>query len=254
VWKLLSAGRERTKGTPAVLLDVDGTLVDSVYWHTIAWSRAFRDHGVDVPAWTIHRHVGMGGDHLIEAVAGADVEVALGDHLRDRRRARFSELLDEVRPLPGADQLLRALGASGVAVSLASSAEPHELERYVALLDADDLVDDRTDAGDVTATKPEPELVEVALARLGGPPAVMVGDATWDCIAAGRAGIPTIGVLTGGFSRTELLEAGAVEVADDLDGVRQLLLDSNGPQVPPAPSTELPPRVGSGAQGRSGTG
>lgn len=211
-------------GPPGVLLDVDGTLVDSVYWHTIAWQRAFRDHGVEVPAHVIHRHVGMGGDRFVSAVAGADVEDELGDVVRRARRERFAPLLDEVRALPGADDLLRALAQAGFRVSLASSAEPHELERYVELLGADDLVDDRTDAGDVNETKPAPDLVELALRRVGGPPAVMVGDAIWDCIAAERAGLETIGVLTGGTSADELSAAGARDVVPDLASLQQLLL------------------------------
>jgi HAD superfamily hydrolase (TIGR01509 family) len=211
-------------GRPGVLLDVDGTLVDSVYLHTIAWQRAFRDHGVEVPAHLIHRAVGMGGDRLVTAVAGADVEDRLGDDVRRARRERFAPLLDEVRPLPGADDLLRALARASFRVSLASSAEPHELERYVELLSLDNLIDDRTDAGDVDETKPAPDLVELALRRLGGPPAVMVGDAVWDCIAAAQAGLETIGVLTGGTSAEELLAAGAREVVPDLASLQQVLL------------------------------
>jgi HAD superfamily hydrolase (TIGR01509 family) len=213
-------------GRPGVLLDVDGTLVDSVYWHTIAWQRAFRDHGVEVPAHVLHRHVGMGGDRLVSAVAGADVEDELGEAVRRARRERFAPLLDEVRVLPGAEELLRALRGADFRVSLASSAEPRELERYVQLLGAETFVDDRTDAGDVDETKPAPDLVELALRRIGGPPAVMVGDAIWDCIAAERAGLETIGVLTGGTSAEELLSAGARQVVPDLVSVQQALLAS----------------------------
>jgi HAD superfamily hydrolase (TIGR01509 family) len=211
--------------TLGVLLDVDGTLVDSVYLHTIAWQRAFRRHALEVPAWLIHRHIGMGGDHLVEAVAGAVVERTLGDTIRDARRAYFGAVIDEVRPVDGATSFLQALGATGMRVSLATSAEPEELRRYRALLGSDDIVDVRIDASQVARTKPNPDLVAEALERIGGGPAVMVGDSTWDCISAERAGVPTIGVLTGGFSREELSHAGAAAVAGDLEEARRMLED-----------------------------
>ena len=104
-----------------VLLDVDGTLVDSVYLHTIAWQRAFRRHALEVPAWMIHRHIGMGGDHLVEAVAGADVERTLGEAIRETRRVTFRSVVNEVRPISGAARFLRALNDAGMRVSLATS-------------------------------------------------------------------------------------------------------------------------------------
>lgn len=209
----------------AVLLDVDGTLVDSVYLHAIAWQRAMIAHGVDVPTWWIHRHVGMGGDQLVEAVAGGEVEEQLGDRIREARTARFAELLPEVRPLPGAIDLLVALRETGMRISLTSSAESAELEHYRRLLGEDAKIDDATDAGDVERTKPDPELITTALRRIGGPPAVMVGDATWDCVAAARANVPSIGVATGGFARQELLASGAASVVRNLSELRALVLE-----------------------------
>jgi HAD superfamily hydrolase (TIGR01549 family) len=206
-----------------VLLDVDGTLVDSVYLHTIAWARAFGRHGVEVPTWMIHRHIGMGGDQLVEAVAGSDVEQRFGPTIRDTRRDLFQGLLEEVRPLPGAIMLLRALKDAGMRVGLATSSESGELEYYRRLLRSDEVVDQLTDASHVERTKPDPDLIGLALDAIGGYPAVMVGDSTWDCISAARADVPTIGVLTGGFSREELLEAGAGRVAEDLDEVQRIL-------------------------------
>src|SRR5688572_9722188 len=208
-----------------VLLDVDGTLVDSVYLHTIAWQRAFRRHALEVPAWMIHRHIGMGGDHLVEAVAGADVERSLGEAIRETRRVTFRSVVDEVRPISGAARFLRALNDAGMRVSLATSAEPDEILHYRTLLQSDGIVDRRTDASHVEHTKPDPDLVGQALDLIGGPPAVMVGDSTWDCISAERAGVPTICVLTGGFSREELFEAGAVAVAEDLAQLQRMLED-----------------------------
>jgi phosphoglycolate phosphatase-like HAD superfamily hydrolase len=206
-----------------VLLDIDGTLVDSVYLHTIAWERAFRRHAIEVPTWMIHRHVGMGGDHLVDALAGAEVERSLGAAIRESRGDAFHTLMAEVRPLPGAVRLLRALHDAGMRVSLATSAEPDEADHYRMLLRSDGLVGSVTDASHVARTKPDPDLIGLALETIGGHPAVMVGDSTWDCISAGRAGVPAIGVLTGGFSRDELLEAGAEAVAEDLDEVGRML-------------------------------
>jgi HAD superfamily hydrolase (TIGR01549 family) len=197
---------------PAAILDVDGTLVDTNYHHALAWYRALRAHGVVRPLWRIHRHIGMGGDHLVRAVAGDRVEDELGDAIRATESDAYMALIDEVELLPDARELLAALIGRGHAVVLASSAKEHEIDRYLELLDARGLVTGWTTAADVAATKPAPDLVVAAVEKAGGGPAVMVGDSTWDCEAAGRAGLPTVGVLTGGFSEQELREAGAVTV------------------------------------------
>lgn len=192
------------------ILDVDGTLVDTNYHHTLAWYRAFREQDITLPLWQIHRHIGMGGDQLVGALAGDDVEQKLGDEVRATEKDRYGELIDEVRPLPGARELIRRLKEEGNAVVLASSAKEDEVEHYLELLDARELADGWTSSADVEATKPEPDLVHSAL-ELGSQhdDAVLVGDSVFDCEAAERAGVPTIGVLTGGFSEQELREAGA---------------------------------------------
>ena len=123
------------------IVDIDGTLVDTSYHHTVAWGRAFADHGVDVPLWQVHRHNGMGGDQLVAAVAGVDVEERLGDRIRESETERYAELIGEVQPLPGARDLLRRLKQGGHRVVLASSAKSDEVEHYVDLLDARSLVD-----------------------------------------------------------------------------------------------------------------
>ena len=217
--------RFNTGNVEAIVFDVDGTLVDSNYEHTIAWARAFKEAGVEVPTWRIHRHVGMGGDQLVPTVAGEDVAERLGDRIRELEEVRYRELIDEVRPFPGAEDILAACRDAGVAVILASSAKGEELDRYLELLDADQFADAWTSSRDVDATKPEPDLVEVALTKAGTRAAVMVGDSVWDIVAAGRAGIRTIGLLTGGFGEAELTDAGAVDVFASLEALEGALRD-----------------------------
>ena len=201
----------------AALLDVDGTLIDSNYQHAIAWYRAFRDHDITLPVWRLHRHIGMGGDQLVTAVAGSAIEDAHGDSLRASESRHFGRMIDEVRPLSGAHELLVALMERGWTAVLASSAKQEDVERYLSLLEAHDLVAGYTTSDDVEATKPEPDLVAAAKGRANSDQAVMVGDSTWDIEAAQRAGIETVAVLTGGFSAAELREAGAVCVFSSLD-------------------------------------
>jgi HAD superfamily hydrolase (TIGR01509 family) len=201
---------------PAAILDVDGTLVDTNYHHTLAWYRAFRAQHVTLPLYRIHRHIGMGGDQLVGALAGADFDREHGDAVRERQSALYLELIGEVCPLAGARELLVDLKERGHAVVLASSAKQHEVDHYLDLLDARELADGWTTSADVARTKPEPDLVVAALEKAGDDNAVMVGDSTWDCEAARRAGIETIGVLTGGFSREELTEAGAAAVFESI--------------------------------------
>lgn len=203
-----------------VILDIDGTLVDTNYQHTLAWQRALREHGEVVPAWRIHRHIGMGGDQIVTAVAGEEVERRCGDDIRATEGERYGELIDEVELLPGARALLVALRERGITTVLASSAKAEEVDVYLDMLDARVLVDDWTTSAEVEATKPEPDLVRAALDKAGSGEAMLVGDSIWDCEAATRAGIPTVGVLTGGFSREELLGAGATAVYETAEEVR----------------------------------
>jgi HAD superfamily hydrolase (TIGR01549 family) len=192
------------------ILDVDGTLVDTNYQHALAWYRALRSRGATLPLWQIHRHIGMGGDQIVSALAGEEFEKEHGDAVRDAEAERYMDLIGEVRPLPGARELVARLKREGHAVVFASSAKEEEVEHYVDLLEAREVADAWTTAADVDATKPAPDLVQSALEQGGsGDGAVMLGDSTFDCEAAERAGVPTIGVLTGGFSEQELRDAGA---------------------------------------------
>jgi HAD superfamily hydrolase (TIGR01549 family) len=208
---------------PAAILDVDGTLVDTNYHHTIAWYRAFRQNGVVLPIWRIHRHIGMGGDQLVKALGGEQLENEKGDDIRAAESVLYGELMSEVEPLEGARELIEDLKNRGHAVVLASSAKKHEVEHYLELLDARELADDWTTSDDVEATKPEPDLVVAAVEKAGGGEAVMVGDSTWDCEAAKRAGLETIAVLTGGFSEQELRDAGAMVVYTSIQDLRESL-------------------------------
>jgi HAD superfamily hydrolase (TIGR01549 family) len=209
--------------SPAAILDVDGTLVDTNYHHAIAWYRAFRQNGVLLPIWRIHRHIGMGGDQLVNALGGEQLENEKGDDIRAAESVLYGELMSEVEPLEDARELIEDLKESGHAVVLASSAKKQEVDHYLDLLDARELADDWTTSDDVEATKPEPDLVVAAVEKAGGGEAVMVGDSTWDCEAAKRVGVDTIAVLTGGFSESELRDAGALVVYSSIKDLRESL-------------------------------
>ena len=198
-----------------VVIDIDGTLLDSNYHHCLAWSRAFQAHDVSVPVARIHRALGMGGDRLVAHVAGQQVEDAHGDDVRDRWEKEYDAIIEETRLFAGARDLLLACRQRGLRVALASSAIPRHAEHALELLDAEELADGWTTSEDADESKPAPDLLDGALARVGGRDAVMVGDAVWDVEAATARGMPTVGLLTGGVSRAELLDAGAVAVYDD---------------------------------------
>ncbi|MGH2833338.1 MAG: HAD family hydrolase [Solirubrobacteraceae bacterium] len=208
-----------------VILDLDGTLVDTNYQHALAWYRAFREQGIVLPIWRIHRHIGMGGDQLVQALADSQVEQKLGDRLRSRESECYGEMIGEVQSLQGAREMLRDLHEDGHTIVLASSAKPSEVEHYVDLLEARELADSWTSSEDVEATKPEPDLVNCALKRVGAQPrqAVMIGDSPWDAQAAARAGVRMYAVMTGGFSEEELCEAGAIEVYESVTELRDAL-------------------------------
>ncbi len=207
----------------AVLLDVDGTLVDSNYHHVIAWSRAFADHGLTPSLWRVHRHLGMGGDQLVAAVAGDDAEAEHGDALRAAWREHVEPLLPEVRALDGAVALLRHLSDQGHQLVLATSGKPAHVERFVDLLQARDVVRGWTTADDVERTKPATDLLEVARDMTDADQVVSVGDSVWDFLPAAELGLTGIGLLTGGFAEAELRDAGATHVVHDLHELRSTL-------------------------------
>ncbi|GMM97733.1 HAD family hydrolase [Microbacterium luteum] len=207
------------------IFDVDGTLVDTNYQHALAWYRAFRRYDITPAVWRIHRAIGMGGDNLVTAIAGEDVEKAHGDELRAAWTEEFEPMLDEIQPFEGARALIDEVASRGFRLVLASSGQKAHVEHFLDLLGGREVADAWTTSDDVDATKPEPDLVGVALQKVDGASGVMIGDSVWDAVAAGKLDVPTIAVRTGGFSEAELREAGAfrvyeslVELHENLDG------------------------------------
>ncbi len=212
--------------TPHVLLfDVDGTLVDTNYHHALAWYRAFRSFDKIVPVWKIHRHMGMGGDHLVGVMLGDEAEEELGEDIRAAEKVLYRLLIEEVEPMEGAKELIESLKKADHRIILASSGKSFEIDRYLDLLDVRHLVDGWTTGADVDNTKPDPDLVLAALEKGGEPEALMIGDSPFDCIAARKAGVETVAVMTGGFSPEELEESGAVEVFETLPELGAHLLN-----------------------------
>jgi HAD superfamily hydrolase (TIGR01549 family) len=205
------------------IFDIDGTLVDTNYQHALSWYRALRAHNYIVPIWQIHRAIGMGSDRVVAALLNERVETEHGDQLRDAQGSRYEQLIGEVEPMRGAHELLAELKQKGHPIILASSAAEGDVGHYLELLDAGELVDAYTTSADVKASKPEPDIVNAAIEKAGGGMAVMIGDSTWDCKAATLAQIPSIGVLTGGFSEQELIAAGASVVFESVDSLRERL-------------------------------
>jgi len=205
-------GRKR-----GVLFDVDGTLVDSCYLHTLAWWQAFRGAGLDVPMASIHRSVGMGGAELLEHLLPADRDKSGDQAIMSSHGAVFATFWPALRPLDGARDLLAQCYESGFAVALASSARKQDLDALRSTLRADSYLHAATSANDAKAGKPAPDILQAALDAVGlqAGDVVYVGDAVWDVYAAGRLGIPTVGLTCGGTSAAELLEAGAVETYEN---------------------------------------
>ncbi|MFG2532043.1 HAD family hydrolase [Streptomyces sp. NPDC048516] len=198
----------------AALFDMDGTLVDSTYLHAVTWWEAFRQAGHRVPMAAIHRTVGMGADHLIGHLLGPGEDRDRDAAISAAHKTLFAEYWTRLAPLDGAADLLRACAGRGWEVVLASSAGGAELSAMRTALDAEDALAAVTGADDVESSKPAPDLVGQALAQAGTEPgrAVFVGDTVWDMKAGVRAGVLCVGVLSGGYCRHELLEAGAQEV------------------------------------------
>jgi HAD superfamily hydrolase (TIGR01509 family) len=198
---------------PGLLFDVDGTLFDTNYLHTLAWWRAFRDAGEWAPMNAIHRLVGMGSDQLVVELLGHESPEAV-----DARPRRYKELIGEALAFPAAAELLQACHQSGLAVVIASSAAADELETLLERLDAKDAIDATTSADDVEASKPDPEVFLKAMEVGGVDPrrALAVGDSIWDVQAARAARVGCVAVETGGYSAHELREEGALQVYRDV--------------------------------------
>lgn len=183
----------------AAIIDVDGTLVDSTYFHTVAWWEAFRQAGHKVATRDIHRLIGMSGGHLVERLIGPGHSEEHVSAISDAHATLFGTWHDRLQPVPGAADLLRALARRGWRVVLATSARGHDLKAMLGTIDADDAILATTDSDQVDAGKPAPDLVEAALREARVPPnrAHFVGDSVWDVVSAGRAGVDCTALLSG---------------------------------------------------------
>ena len=202
------------------MFDLDGTLVDTNYLHTLAWARALEDAGDWAPMHAIHRLVGMGGDMLLPELLGHDCPAA-----EKARTPRYRELIGEARVFPGARDLVAAVHGAGLVTALATSSPADEVDQLLRLLDVDGHLDVVTTADDVATSKPDPEVFETSMRMAGLDPArtIAVGDSVWDVEAARAAGVACLALESGGFSRHELAEAGAMHVYRDvLEVARQL--------------------------------
>ena len=205
---------------PVVVLDLDGTLVDSVYQHVVAWHAAFRDVGLHVSAVRVHEAIGMGGDRLVAHVAGDPAEAAVGDDVRKLHDEYFRSHLRTVCALDGAADLVETLAAHGHRLALVSSSEADLVDDLLELVGVRRHLSAVLTGSEDAATKPAPDMVELAIERTGGGKAIVVGDAVWDALSAEAAGVPSIGVRSGGISAERLTSAGASWV---YDGPRDLL-------------------------------
>jgi HAD superfamily hydrolase (TIGR01509 family) len=204
---------------PALIFDLDGTLVDTVYAHVFAWQRALAQCGMAIDGWRIHRRVGMSGGLFTRAVArelGRELTDQEAEDVQHRHGQLFRELLPERRPLPGAIDLLAHLRDHGVTHGIGTSGRRPEIDASLTALHVppETVVVER---GDVARAKPEPDLFVECARRLGAErgDCYVVGDAVWDLLAARRAGMLSVGLLTGGYGSDELERAGAYRVYRD---------------------------------------
>ncbi|MGZ4673955.1 MAG: HAD family hydrolase [Ilumatobacteraceae bacterium] len=213
---------------PAILFDIDGTLVDSNYVHVYAWVKAFDEVGIAVESWRIHRSIGMDGKRLLQSLSG-DAPDDVQDRLKDLHLRYFREAAPLMKRLPGVRELLERVRSLGLQVVLATSSSEDELKLSRPVLDCEDLVSATTSSKDVEVAKPEPTIIEIAMDRAGvdADKAVYVGDAVWDIEACGRAGVPAIGLLSGGVSRGELEQAGAEAVFENAQDLVDHLDDTS---------------------------
>jgi HAD superfamily hydrolase (TIGR01509 family) len=203
----------------AVIFDIDGTLVDSVDLHAEAWRRAFEHFGKIVPFQTVRSQIGKGGDQLMPVFLSPSELDSLGDALADYRSQIWKrDFISQVRAFPAVRPLFERLRQDGKRIALASSAKQDELSVYEDIAHIGDLVEARATADDAQRSKPYPDIFQAALARLKLPPGetLAVGDTPYDAEAAGRAGIATLGVLSGGFPEADLRKAGCREVHRDV--------------------------------------
>jgi HAD superfamily hydrolase (TIGR01509 family) len=223
----MSTASDASSARPTVLFDIDGTLVDTNYFQAVAWFRAFSQSGFQVAMVDVQRHIGLGSDQLIDELV-PERDKSRDDVLEAAHAEYYAGFYGIMKPFTCAQDLLRTIKDRGAEVVLATSASPNELKALRTALDVEDALATVTSAKDVQNAKPEPDILEAALQQTGTDPehAIMVGDTVWDIKAAAKAGVPCIGVLTGGISRQALEEAGAAAVYDDAQDLLKNLDDS----------------------------
>jgi HAD superfamily hydrolase (TIGR01509 family) len=212
-----------TESRPAVLFDVDGTLVDTNWFHTVSWWRAFRDVGEEVSMSRIHPLIGMGSDQLVERLIGRDSEEATEAHSK-----YYKPFKDEITAFPKAADLLKEVANRGARVVLATSSNSEDVDRLQEAVGAGDVVDHVISKGDVEKSKPAPDIFEAALEQMDLDPrhTIVVGDTAWDVRAAKKLGLKTVAVLTGGATREQLEDEGAIAVYEDVAELLDQLHDS----------------------------
>jgi HAD superfamily hydrolase (TIGR01549 family) len=196
-------------GPTALVLDVDGTLLDTVYLHVIAWWEAFRDAGYEVSGFDIHRAIGRGSEDLVETLVGKADEKAVDGHAE-----KWAPLREKCIPFHDVPELIRTCAGRGMKVVYCTSGSPEDVDDFRAKIGCDDIVSAVVNSGDVEQSKPAPDIVVAALEAVGVAPenAVMLGDTVYDVRAANAAGVECIGLMCGGIGERELQEAGAVAV------------------------------------------
>ncbi|HTT10689.1 MAG TPA: HAD family hydrolase [Burkholderiaceae bacterium] len=205
---------------PHFLFDLDGTLIDSVYQHVLAWKRALDAEGIELAVWRIHRKIGMSGGlftHQLLRETGLDIDEVLVQRLRERHARAIQEQAASIRPLPGARELLAALSRAGIAWAIATSGRIETAAAGLASLGVDPASTPVVTRDQVKYAKPDPDLFLAANERLGGriENAVVVGDSIWDMLAASRCRALGVGLLSGGYGGEELRQAGAIRVYED---------------------------------------
>jgi len=213
---------ERSTTPPAFVLDLDGTLVDSVYQHVMAWRRALSDVGIPFSVWQVHRRIGMSGGLLVEAVsreAGKKLTDSESNKVKALHDMYYAENVETVSPLPGARELVSILVENGYKWAIATSGQLSDAKPMLELLDLSPSGTHLVTSDDVSAAKPDPQLFLAATALLGEAPTnvFVLGDSIWDMLAARRAGCIGIGLMSGGFSSAELMAAHAFRVYSDIE-------------------------------------
>ncbi|MBL0404178.1 HAD family hydrolase [Microvirga aerilata] len=200
----------------AVILDVDGTLIDTVDLHADAWVQALKHFGYEIAFQDMRSQIGKGGDQILHGLLPPDVIEQRADEIKDFRADLFKrDYLHKARAFPGVRELFERIRASGQRAVLASSGTAEEVEQYKEIAGIADLIDSATSSDDAERSKPFPDIFQAALAKLaplGPDEAVVIGDTPYDAEAARKAGIKSIGVLTGGFAEQALKDAGCIAV------------------------------------------